>query len=381
MPPKSKSIFRQPGAHHFQVVHRSQRDPLVNDPEVSQHVLKPVLRSNDRRGKTREELEATIDTTKTRDNVGEASMYGVYYDDTDYDYMQHLKVAGLHEDGVESIWLEAPSTSKAKDKAAVKGDGLTFKDSLPTEVLPSSRELSMEAVLAAQQSVPSSISGLQPGMDPHLRQTLEALEDEAFVDDEIHEGGEGEDFFADLLGDGERDSEDEFDYEFEEWGVDEHEKVGEIELGPNDWEARFAAFKKLQKANKNLDVESNAEGVSEIADTVGTLPKLAVSGGRRRRTGTTDGSGYSLSSSAVYRNEGLSTLDNRFDRMVRQRMSKPFENKSCCRCLKNMAILILQRMMKKRRLCKSQTLMTKHPHFFNQAILITSTTTFWTTSR
>lgn len=44
MPPKS--IFRQPGAQHFQVVHRSQRDPLINDPDASQHVLKPVVREN-----------------------------------------------------------------------------------------------------------------------------------------------------------------------------------------------------------------------------------------------------------------------------------------------------------------------------------------------
>lgn len=39
-----KSIFRQPGARHFQLVHRSQRDPLINDPEASQHVLKPIIK-------------------------------------------------------------------------------------------------------------------------------------------------------------------------------------------------------------------------------------------------------------------------------------------------------------------------------------------------
>jgi len=44
MPPKS--IFRQPGAKHFQLVHRSQRDPLINDPEASSHVLKPFEREN-----------------------------------------------------------------------------------------------------------------------------------------------------------------------------------------------------------------------------------------------------------------------------------------------------------------------------------------------
>jgi hypothetical protein len=41
-----KSIFRQPGAQHFQLVHRSQRDPLIHDPYASQHVFKPYQREN-----------------------------------------------------------------------------------------------------------------------------------------------------------------------------------------------------------------------------------------------------------------------------------------------------------------------------------------------
>lgn len=36
------SIYRRPGAQHFQLVHRSQRDPLINDPEASGRVLKQV---------------------------------------------------------------------------------------------------------------------------------------------------------------------------------------------------------------------------------------------------------------------------------------------------------------------------------------------------
>ncbi len=47
MPPKS--IFRQPGAKHFQLVHRSQRDPLIHDPDATVHVLKPVVRDNDKK--------------------------------------------------------------------------------------------------------------------------------------------------------------------------------------------------------------------------------------------------------------------------------------------------------------------------------------------
>lgn len=47
MPPKPKSIFRRQEAQHFQLVHRSQRDPLIHDPDASLHILKPFNREND----------------------------------------------------------------------------------------------------------------------------------------------------------------------------------------------------------------------------------------------------------------------------------------------------------------------------------------------
>ena len=51
-----KSIYRQPGARTYQVVHRSQRDPLIHDPDAPQHVLKEFERENIR--KVREVREA-----------------------------------------------------------------------------------------------------------------------------------------------------------------------------------------------------------------------------------------------------------------------------------------------------------------------------------
>ena len=46
LPLMPKPLFRQPGVQHFQLVHRSQRDPLINDPDASRHVLKPFTREN-----------------------------------------------------------------------------------------------------------------------------------------------------------------------------------------------------------------------------------------------------------------------------------------------------------------------------------------------
>ena len=79
---------------HFTLVHRSQRDPLINDPDAPTRVLAATQR---RQGKgqpvSRKELEDEF-KGKDRKNIGEAAQYGVYFDDTDYDYMQHLRPIG-----------------------------------------------------------------------------------------------------------------------------------------------------------------------------------------------------------------------------------------------------------------------------------------------
>ncbi|KAI8981205.1 LTV-domain-containing protein [Trametes punicea] len=312
MPPKS--IFRQPGAQHFQVVHRSQRDPLIHDPEASKHVLKPVQRSN-LKGKSRAELEQVISPAdlahdKARPNIGEAALYGIYYDDTEYDYMQHLKPVGLQEEGVESVWLEAPTKSKNKGKAK---DPISLLN-LPQDTFASKSELPRN--YEAQENIPSSIAGFQPDMDPHLRQVLEALEDDAFVDDNLED-----DFFGELVKDGERAPDEPLEFEFREEGLPEREdtaaglrEAGQADEEDESWEVRFARFKEAQKSAPHKDV-SDVDAYSEGGDTVGTLPRLPVIGGKRRRKGTSDASGYSMSSSSMWRNEHLTVLDERFDQI------------------------------------------------------------------
>ncbi|KAJ6486159.1 Low temperature viability protein-domain-containing protein [Mycena vitilis] len=291
MPPKS--IFRQPGAQHFQLVHRSQRDPLIHDPDASQHVLKPLERNN-KKGKSRAELEDILPESALSTNVGEAALYGVYYDDSDYNYMQHLRPVGVQEDGVESVLVEAPAAKKTK------GKGIVLKD-LPEGVLASTSEL--PRTYESQQAVPASIAGFQPDMDPHLRQVLEALEDDEFVEDDLED-----DFFGELVADGERGTDEEVEFEFSEQMAPEDEEVDESA----GWEARFSQFKKVQ-----FDVgDKSDDGDSEGGDTVGRLPEMSVIGGKKRRKGTSDASGYSMSSSSMYRNDALKTLDERFDQMI-----------------------------------------------------------------
>ncbi|TDL28186.1 Low temperature viability protein [Rickenella mellea] len=304
-----KSIFRQPGAQHFQLVHRSQRDPLIHDPEASQHVLKPFERENVKKGKSRSDLENVLPQDQLahdlqRANIGEASLFGVYYDDTEYDYMQHLRTVGLQEDGVESVLLEAPAPQKSK---VGKKKEIDFLTDLPPEALPSTSELPRD--YDAHQAIPTELSGLQPDMDPHLRQVLEALEDDAFVDEDLEE-----DFFGELVKDGEKNAGDEISFPFREEGFSEgSEDINEVG-NDKSWENQFALFKRHQE----LQREMSDDGQSEEVDTIGDLPDRPVVGGKRRKKGRSDASGYSMSSSSMFRNEGLTLLDERFDKVEKE---------------------------------------------------------------
>jgi protein LTV1 len=244
-----------------------------------------------------------------RSNVGEASVYGVYFDDTEYDYMQHLRPVGMREDGFESVLVEAPKKRTTSKKSS---DLPIPLHDLPPEALPSTSELPRD--FESQAAVQSSISGLQPDMNPHLRQTLEALEDDAYVDDNLDD-----DFFGDLVKDGERDASEPFEYEFREDGLptDGNDAGGVHEGGDGDeagWLARFAAFQKDQQSRKPTDIP-HSDCESEEADVVGQIPEFSVTGNRRRRQETSDASGFSMSSASVFRSDGLRDLDDRFDQV------------------------------------------------------------------
>jgi len=247
----------------------------------------------------------------------------VYYDDTEYDYMQHLKPVGEHDD---VVLLEAvPSTSKSKephfairDDPHEAGPSRASTSAIPAELLPSSSELPRN--YESQLNVPTAISGFRPDMNPHLRQTLEALEDDEFVDEEIEE-----DFFGELMADGEVKDETDLNFPFREQGIQDGGSKDEVILGKGSvaegdgWESRFARFKTLQAQQDSEDGSGTERGFgqSEGGDTVGTLPQLSVTGLRKRRRKTTsDASGYSMSSSSMFRNAGLTTLDEQFDQVI-----------------------------------------------------------------
>lgn len=284
-----------------------------------------------------------------RDNEGEAAEHGIFYDDTEYDYMQHVRDLNAGSGNGQSYFVEAATRKKDwKGKGKVSLEDALRDASLQEEQIESSPRRSRgpqlldedllpskslnKSTYQDQQDVPDALAGFQPDMDPRLREVLEALEDEAYVDDK-------EDFFGEIAKDGKEVSLEEFEEEsFQDqgdeagWETDETEKpskeykapampppaagedtvMGEgLDHGDGDWMKEFSKFKQVEKAKKPQPHAINSELQSSIVS--GT----SMTGGRRKRRkgAMTSSTGYSMTSSSLLRTEGQSLLDARFDKI------------------------------------------------------------------
>ncbi|KAK4148093.1 uncharacterized protein C8A04DRAFT_33612 [Dichotomopilus funicola] len=349
--PKGKWIDKKK-ATHFTLVYRPQNDPLIHDESAPDMVLNPTQRANKSshgQGLTDLASELGSDAQSIRDNEGEAANYGVYFDDTEYDYMQHLRDLG--QGTGEAVFVEASSTGN-KGKGKAKGPSLEdalrqldlknqSEDLIDEEMLPSKNL--QRLTYQAQQDVPDAIAGFQPDMDPRLREVLEALEDDAYVD----ENGD-EDIFQELAKDGDELNKYEFeesydDFENDEgWESDHTVKAGgeqkeeehpqqqqqptEDDEAPTladtskqngaqgeseDWMEEFKKFKSDQKAEKKPRA---AAAPSEMQSSIWTT---TTNGGRRktRKGAMTNPSAYSMTSSSLVRTEQLGILDARFEKL------------------------------------------------------------------
>lgn len=227
--------------------------------------------------------------------AGDAAAYGIYFDDADYNYLQHLRPVGAQD----SFLIEAP-TKKGKGK----GRKDEFEILLPEDALPSHPldEISYTDITSGA----APVGGLQPDMDPKIREVLEALEDEAYAVDD-GQGTDGEDdFWKDVVHGGEVDEDD-----WVEDDEDEDDEAGDVVDGADGFEARVARFKAQAKAHGSDD-EDDMD--SEGGDTIAAL---RVSNAKRppRKGQSAAGSQFSMTSSAMFRNEGLRTLDDRFDQV------------------------------------------------------------------
>lgn len=304
-------------------------------------VLAPTSLPNSK-GKGLSDLASELgsDAMSIRDNEGEAANYGVYFDDTEYDYMQHLRDLGSGSGG--AVFVEANpviNKGKGKGKASLE-DALRelnlknqSEDLLDEEILPS-KNLT-RVTYQAQQDVPDAIAGFQPDMDPRLREVLEALEDEAYVDENADK-----DIFQELAKDATELSDNEFEEvynalgeEDEGWESDRTVKAtnqeskkseqddevpqlvstapGQEGEGPSDaWMEDFKKFKSDQKA----ETKKARQTPSEIQSSIWTT---TTNGGRRkqRKGAMTNPSTYSMTSSSLVRTEQLGILDARFEKI------------------------------------------------------------------
>lgn len=285
-----------------------------------------------------------------RDNEGEAAEYGVYFDDTEYDYMQHMR--DLNGGNGESYFIEAPVKRKGQDSKGkvrledalretslddrvgeVGNDSTKGSTFLEEDILPS--KYLRKGTYQDQQDIPDVLAGFQPDMDPRLREVLEALEDEAYVDDEddvfaqLAEGGDEVSLteFGNLEFDNHEEGDEEDGWESDHTAKPTHEFKSTVEpfavrendvpmedgpvQGDSDWMKEFSKFKKAEKSGKDKRQASNPEIQSSI------MTGTSTNGGRRkkRKGAMTSSTGYSMTSSSLLRTEGLTLLDARFDKI------------------------------------------------------------------
>lgn len=322
--------------------------------------------------KSRRELESEYGA-QVRKNEGEAANYGIYYDDTEYDYMQHMRDLGSGSG--DSYFIEPKAEKKGKQKMdladmlrdASLNDSRSQADLSVSSNISSASELFGEDMAPSefvrkttyqdQQDVPDALKGFQPDMDPRLREVLEALEDEAYVDD-------SDDIFNELAQDGfevdqrEWDSADLFDDDEDQrdpmdrflseedpgWETDDTIKASSPKLraqkpstdptdpsslpAPDEAPApadaadmayldEFKKFKQDVKAAKPTPGNPrNGAAAADNQSFITGASALTAGGRRKKRKGAqTSTSGYSMSSSALHRTEGLTLLDQRFDKI------------------------------------------------------------------
>ncbi|KAJ5495397.1 hypothetical protein N7539_000513 [Penicillium diatomitis] len=368
MPPRQ--WIDKKNATTYQLFHRSQQDPLIHDPQAEDRVLHQVggpapssstaSTSSQKPSRNLSELQSEFKNQAIRRNEGEAANFGIYYDDTRYDYMQHLRELGTG--GGDAHFVEAKvEKGKGKDKPMKLEDALrqvSLDDSRSQygsqfgDMRSTASSYIRKPTYQDQQDVPDAIAGFQPDMDPRLREALEALEDEEYVDDD------GEDLFGELTKEGEEldpgDWEDTlFDEEYDEgWESDATEKApvqrnttdvlrttqGEAmpkeslepgEMPEHDvpapdtqpdtqgWMHEFAKFKKDAKTGKApvpaapTIAPSEQQTVASTAFTVGGTPIRR----KKRKGALTNPSAYSMTSSALARTEGHRLLDDRFEKV------------------------------------------------------------------
>ncbi|XP_043551232.1 protein LTV1 homolog [Chiloscyllium plagiosum] len=262
---KKKPFIQKKSAVTFHLVHRSQKDPLVADENAPQRVLLPAERT---------------DLQKRKE---EERKYGIFYDDT-YNYLQHLKEASP----VAELVVSSVPRKESQDTVTT-GDGDLREEvqqipvhsiNLPSSVFASEFE---EKTGLLNKAAP--VRGPRPDLDPDI---VAALDDDFDFDDPDNIL---EDDFMVKAGGRESAENAEVDSDDEEWEDTEDEdfdSVGALSDDDND-------------GSKIVRFEGGMREFSFMEEET-----------RSRFTA------YSMTSSVMRRNEQLTLLDDRFEKLYEE---------------------------------------------------------------
>ncbi|KAJ3192048.1 hypothetical protein HK101_007128 [Irineochytrium annulatum] len=341
----------------YQVVHRSQRDPRIADEEAPQHVLKPIPTSLNHLKKGKgldpdavdyefeevsdydddedgyedyesgeehdgedggEEEEEEEEGSQQGDRVKkpaavvakeDPSMHGIFFKDQDsYDYLQHLRPIGTDPTAVFMDARNAPKKAPMAGIRFVEKDASTAMGerrvggSTTTERMAGGIELPRgvlgelveeETGLMNREAMTSVLD-----VDPTMREVIYALDDDAYVEEDL------DDFFdalnapvipADLAATLVPDA------------PPSHHPAADDDDEEEAWVNEYRRFDRARPAPGSDD------GFDERGDDLGSLP-----GGRRRERNDDDGmTNFSMTSSAMFRNQHLTLLDDRFDEVMK----------------------------------------------------------------
>ncbi|KOC69001.1 Protein LTV1 like protein, partial [Habropoda laboriosa] len=248
---KTKKFIDKKNSVTFHLVHRSQRDPLIADETAPQRVLVPAGDAQ------AVKLEKKKPDDKQKE---EQRKYGIYFDD-DYDYLQHLKDVNTLTAEWERVDNITPSKPNDKNH--------TPKINLPSSVFASNVE---EKVGLLNKAAP--VSGLQLDLDPDIVAAMD--EDFDYDDPENHL----EDNFIELANTSEGDRE-----------IIEEE------------------YDQASDVSSEGHMQLSDEGQDEVCSLNGPQFTFKEEETKSRFTE------YSMSSSVMKRNEQLTLLDDRFEKM------------------------------------------------------------------
>ncbi|KAJ3038489.1 hypothetical protein HDV00_000586 [Rhizophlyctis rosea] len=368
MPTKKRFIDPKKSVH-FQLVHRSQRDPELANDEASQYVLKPVPPSKNLVKKGKYDLDQLPDTedylsddhdlddddfdsdegweddeaeylgeedddeeerprpqrrpVETKKQVAyvapkeEASMHGIYFADQDsYNYLQHLKPIGQDP---SAVFVEAKSQKKDSKKPSIQflDTSDTASQSTTTRIKNTNFSLPSEALPSAYEERVGMLARggelNQIDIDPSMREVMYALDDEAYVED----AEELDEFFG-AFGAEEvsEDMAEELGLEFErregdaDWGEEEGEEGEDGEREEDPWKE----FKKFQKQTETTF--SDEDDDASLSSHTDATPRAHHSRPPRSTTALTAMTG--MSAISMNRSEHLVLVDDRFDQIERE---------------------------------------------------------------